>query len=77
MTTDHHNDPQVVRQRARFLAATEDLDDTHAQTLAWREAGYSHNGIARKVDVTEATVAKRLDRITVKYGIRAVLSKQP
>lgn len=77
MTADRHDHHRVVRERARFLEATTRLDDAEAQTLAWREAGYSHSGIAKKVGCTEATVAERLDRITARYGIEAVLSKQP
>ena len=76
-TTNRHDDSRIVRERARYIEATTDLSDSEAQTLAWSEAGYSHSGIAKKVRSTEATVAERLDRIAARYGIEAVLAKQP
>lgn len=71
-TTDLTRD---TRRRAQYLAATTVLTDAEAEALAWREHGYSHGAIARKVDSTKSTVDDRLERAVATYGLEAVATK--
>lgn len=64
-----------VKKRAAFIERTSDLSDNEALALAWKERGFSPSGIAKRVDVTEDTVAKYLERIAVRYGLSAVHPK--
>lgn len=60
-----------VRERGAILARSTDLSDREALTVAWKERGYSASGIAKRIDSTEGTVNKRLDRAVAQYGLEA------
>lgn len=68
-------DDAKARQRSDYLAKRHGFTDDVARALAYRELGYSHSGISKKVDVTEATVQKWMDRIVVEYGLGAIETK--
>lgn len=62
---------------AQYLQRVHGLREPKAQALAYRWQGYSHSGIARKVDTTEATVLKYMDEIEEEYGSEAILTPFP
>lgn len=64
-----------AKERKQYLARATDLEEKHAEALAWRELGYSHAGVADKVDSSKSTVSTWLDRVAVQYGPAAVETK--
>lgn len=62
-------------QRSRYLARTTDLTDEQARALAYREQGYSHSGIAAKIDSTKGSVSDYMRRIAAQYGLSAIWTK--
>jgi hypothetical protein len=68
-------DEPIARERARYLERTTQLDRKQSLTLAIKELGYSHHGVAAAIDSTKGTVASRLDTIEDIYGTDAVMPK--
>jgi hypothetical protein len=64
-----------VRLRVEFLERTTSLDPDRAEAVAWSELGYSHDGVAKRVDHTAATVENYLDSVVDEYGVTAVLAR--
>lgn len=62
-------------QRGRYLAREHDLRDPVALAVAYREAGYTASGIAKKIDSTEGTVNGYLRQIADEYGLEATETK--
>lgn len=62
---------------AQFLERAHGLREPKAKALAYRWQGYSHSGIAREIDSTEATVLRYMDEIEDEYGSRAILTPFP
>ena len=71
------DDDREASQRAQFLERHHDLREPVALALAYRELGYSHSGIARKIGVTAATVGKYMEEIAEEFGPEAVETKRP
>lgn len=77
---DAVDDDRLALERARYLRRITAWDDDPrpiALALAYRQLGYSHSGIAGKLDVSEATVSQYLDQVVAEYGWRAVESQLP
>ena len=66
---------QYVRGRTSFLTRKYDLRDEAAQTIAWCELGYSSSGIAKRVGVTDDTVAKYMETIEERFGVEALYAQ--
>lgn len=71
------NDDRKATERARYLRRVVDMDLSRdkALALAYREQGYAHHAIARKVGVASGTAGGWLDRITARYGLEATETK--
>lgn len=59
---------EYAERRATFLRQNYGLDDTLAETLAWRELGFSTSGVAQMTEKSEGTVSKYLDELREKIG---------
>lgn len=66
------DDETYVRTRTEYLRRVTELRDPLPEALAHREIGYSHGGIARRLDVTEPAVGTWMERIVAEYGIDAL-----
>lgn len=74
------DDDRVAERRAQTLRQLTPWGDGNrpvALALAYRRLGYSHSGIAGRIDKTEATVAGYMDEVIDEYGENAVLSALP
>lgn len=69
-------DDREAERRAQFLERRYDFRSPKALALAYRELGYSHSGIARRIDSTEATVAKYMDAVADEFGPGAIETKR-
>ena len=58
----------TVQERVEWLTTTYDLSENNAKALLLAEIGYSHSGIAKRLDVTESTAKKYLDTLEEKIG---------
>lgn len=68
-------DEPIARERARYLERTTQLNRKQSLTLAVKELGYSHHGVAAAIESTKGTVSSRLDTIEDIYGTEAVMPK--
>ena len=59
---------EYAERRATFLRQNYGLDDTLAETLAWRELGFSTSGVAQMTEKSEGTVSKYLDELRDEVG---------
>lgn len=75
------DDDRVAERRAQTLRNETPWDDDDrrpiALALAYRRLGYSHAGIAKRVDATEATVESYMQEVAKVYGERAVETALP
>jgi len=75
------DDDRVAERRAQTLRRETPWggDDRRriALALVYRRLGYSHSGIAKRVDVTEATVVSYMVEVIDIYGERAVETALP
>jgi GH25 family lysozyme M1 (1,4-beta-N-acetylmuramidase) len=71
------DEDREARNIAQYLERAHGLREPKALALAYRWQGYSHSGIARKIDSTEATVSKYMDEIEAEYGNDATLTPFP
>jgi hypothetical protein len=60
-----------VARRAELLKHRDGLKAAVAETVAWHELGYSSSGVAKRVNVTAATVRSYLDDVEEQYGREA------
>lgn len=58
----------TTRERIDFLTANYDLTQKNALALILTELGFSHSGIASKLDVTESTARKYLRQLEDEIG---------
>lgn len=68
---------RAVEQRTRALVRMHGLDDQPAETLAWRERGWSEEGIARTMGSTRGTVQKHLTELEERFGPSTAMTKLP
>lgn len=71
------DDDRIAPRRGKRLAKTSELTEPEARALAYRWQGYSHSGIAKRVDRTEATVATYMKRAEDLFGPRVTQTKLP
>lgn len=64
-------DERYVARRAEYLESEYGIRANIAEGVAWRELGYSHSGIATKVDMTENTVSNWMEEIADEFGLPA------
>lgn len=74
---DSQTGDRSAHQRGAFLAQRYDLREPVALALAYRERGWSHAGIAKKVDMSEATIASYMADLTDRFGPAVVETKLP
>jgi len=60
-----------ANERARYIEATTELREPEADAVAYSELGFSHAGIAKKIDATPSTVGDYLQRAIAQYGPEA------
>jgi hypothetical protein len=61
---DSENNPERwAKHRSPYIERTTDFDSTDAEVIAWAELGYSHSGIAKKIDISRSATKSRMDRI--------------
>jgi len=61
---DWENNPERwVKHRSQYIKRTTDFDSTDAEVIAWGEIGYSHSGIAKKIDISRSATKARMSRI--------------
>jgi len=58
----------TCRERIDFLTANYDLNERNAKALILTELGFSHSGIASKLDVTDSTARKYLRQLEDEIG---------
>lgn len=58
----------TCRERIDFLTANYDLSERNAKALILTELGFSHSGIASKLDVTDSTARKYLRQLEDEIG---------
>lgn len=68
---------RYAERRAEYLERTADLTEKKGRVLAYSELGYSSSGIAKRVDLAEATVKKHLEQLEVRFGPRTVCGRRP
>lgn len=74
------SDDDVDREawlRASYLEAEYDLRWNIALAQAYSERGFSSSGIAKKLDVTEATVKGYRDSLSSRFGPAALDTRLP
>lgn len=59
---------RYVVERTAYLTRATNLPEERAAVLAWAELGYTHSGIAKRVEQDEPTVRGYLDDIEARYG---------
>lgn len=77
---DEVDDKRLALERARYLRRTTEYKDDKRPillSLAYRQLGYSHSGIASRVGVNEATVGAYMDELAERYGGKVIESKLP
>jgi DNA-binding NarL/FixJ family response regulator len=57
------NPDRWVKHRSPYIERTTDFDSTDAEVIAWAELGYSHSGIAKKIDISRSATKSRMSRI--------------
>lgn len=73
---DMSEDDDYVQDRARYLERVSSLRRKLAKALAYAELGYSHHGIAKKMDTSGSTVQSWFEEIEDEYG-EHVLESRP
>lgn len=63
------------RDRIAYIGTLDGLRKIHGKALILAEAGYSHSGIANKLDVNETTARKYLDDLQDKFGKNVIECK--
>lgn len=63
------DDERYATQRSRYLARKTDLRKPEALAVAYSERGYSFNGAAKRMDASESTVKKYMERAMALYGL--------
>jgi len=58
----------TCRERIDFLTTNYDLSENNAKALILTELGFSHSGIASKLDVTSGTAKKYLRKLESEIG---------
>jgi hypothetical protein len=54
---DCETDPERwAKHRSRYIQRTTDFDSTDADVISWAELGYSHSGIAKKIDISRSAI---------------------
>lgn len=72
---DHPVIERIVERRADWIAANYDLREKHARTIAYSEAGgWTHAGLAKKLDVAESTAKSYMDDVREELGDGAFTS---
>jgi hypothetical protein len=56
-----------VKHRSQYIKRTTDFDSTDAEVIAWGEIGYSHSGIAKKIDISRSATKARMSRIDEQF----------
>lgn len=69
---DTQAEDRYADRRAEYVSRVTDLRESVARALGYRELGYTHSGIAKRCDVTEATVDAWMADIADQYGKRAL-----
>lgn len=68
---------RYATQRGRYLARTTDLRQPEAEAVAYSERGYSFDGIAKKLDVSESTAQEYMERAMALYGLEIAETMLP
>lgn len=71
------DDDRYATQRGRYLAKTTELRLPEAKTVAYSERGYSHYGIAKRLDTTESTVKTYAEGALALYGLEIMETLLP
>lgn len=61
--------------RVAYIGTIDGLRKKHGKALELAEAGYSHSGIAKKLDVTASTARGYLDDLQDMFGENVIESK--
>ena len=69
---DHEQVDRYADRRAQYLTRVVDLPERVARALAYRELGYSHAGIAKRVGYGEGTVDAWMADVADRFGERAL-----
>lgn len=77
MARRERDEEREIERLSQYLVRVHGFREPKARALAYRWQGYSHSGIARRIDTTEATVLKYLDEIEEEYGPEAILTPFP
>lgn len=59
-------------ERAEFLSRTAGVSEREAEAVAYREMGYTAQGVADQMGSTRGTVRNYLDAVADEYGVTAV-----
>ena len=71
------SDDRYTTQRSAQLARELDLRRPEAYAVAYSERGYSHSGMAKRMDSSTGTVSGYLERATVLYGFEIAETTVP
>ncbi|WIV68334.1 hypothetical protein [Natrialbaceae archaeon AArc-T1-2] len=76
MSLDDISEDRKIELAASYIRRAADVREPIPEALAYRHAGYSSSGIAKRLDTREDTVESWMDRVAAQYGLSAIEAKE-